>query len=648
MEPASEPGQPRANFAPDWSIIVPLLVAIPVMLTFVTIPPAAVDLDMDADTSWCAVLEYAHRHGLQFGTDLVFTYGPLGYLISFYFSPHSGGTHLVSSVALCWTVAAGLCLVAWRLRLAWRCLLIGVFVFVAANLPLRTDLVIDVGFLCWGLLCFAYSGRGLVVSMLVFLALAVFCALAKTTHLFMGCISTVLVAAGLAARGHWRTGAWMIVGFCAGFTLGWLAASQNLWHLGSYLSTAVVIVKGYNEANGWEALPEVVITGIALALSAIALMFVRAWAAGQARKRGNVWLRGVLFAWLAALLFLVWKHGLVRGDAYHAVYFFGFVPVLALTLGIVPGFQGTLRYWIGALTAVCCLTPVLVLQSLFFLPVPGSLWQPFRAFGYNLRCLVRPADYCKRMNAVVEAKRRQANLPRLREVIGKASADVFGSQQIYAIYNDLNYRPRPVFQSYTASNRRLMTLNEHFYLSEAAPEYVLFALGGMDRRFAPLDDAMTLRHLVMNYAPAGAEGGFLLLKRQSSAPCRLTLLGEGTVQLGMPIDLTAYTSTNLWLEIVLEPSLTGRLRELLYRPPIVRLAAMREPSGGLLTRRRAPAVMLSAGFFASPLLMRTDDVLKLQSNHELQRPGAYSVELLPGQSRFWGDAVRFRVFEISR
>src|SRR3989442_12821114 len=37
------------------------------------------------DPSWGMVLVYAHRHGLQFGCDIKFTYGPCGFLVSRYY-----------------------------------------------------------------------------------------------------------------------------------------------------------------------------------------------------------------------------------------------------------------------------------------------------------------------------------------------------------------------------------------------------------------------------------------------------------------------------------------------------------------------------------------------------------------------------------
>jgi hypothetical protein len=647
MESALQPDRAPGNTASRWQVISPLIAAAVVMLTVLTLSRAPVDLKVDADTSLSAVLNYGHQHGLQFGTDLVFTYGPLGYLMFFYYAPHAAGLRMVVETALCFMVAAGLCLVAWRLRFVWRCLLLAVFVFLVANVETRTDLVIDTGFLCWGLLCFVESGRRLILAALAFTALAAFGALAKTSVLFGASLSVVLLAGAMAARGQPRLTVGMVAGFGAAMALGWMAAGQGLSHFGSYVVNALAVVRGYNEALGWEALPSVAWVGFLVMLLAAAVVIIRALTACDGHDKRRVWCRALLLAWVASLLFLSWKHGLARGDVYHVVYFFGFVPVLAVALEVLPCQSGAARLWARGLGAAACLLSVFTLQSLVFTSGVRSLQQPFRNLGYYARCLLRPAEYCRRMDEAIAAKRDEAKLPALRERIGHASVDVFGEQQAYALWNDLDYRPRPVFQSYLACAPRLMRLNEQFYLSKAAPEYVMFTLGGIDRRFAPLEDALALRTLLMNYAPADSEGGFLLLKSKSSTPPRLTLLGEGAVQPGTPIDLRAFASTNLWLEIALEPSLRGRLRQFFYRPPTVRLAAWSEPGKGLLTRRRAPAAMLAAGFFASPLLLRNDDVLKFYSGQPLPRPGAYSVELLPGEEHFWQRDVRFRVLEVS-
>jgi hypothetical protein len=207
MQTALPPDPPSAGAASARGVAMPLLAAVLVMLTFVIIPPAPWDLNVDADTSSSAVLNYAHQQGLQFGTDIVYLYGPLGYLTYFYFSPHAAGMRMAVDTVLCFIVAAGVCLLAWRLRFVWRCLLLGIFMFLAANVEARTDLVIDTGILCWGLLCFVESGRRLAVAVLAFAALAAFGSLAKTLVLLIAGLSVVVLAGDLVARGHRRRAA---------------------------------------------------------------------------------------------------------------------------------------------------------------------------------------------------------------------------------------------------------------------------------------------------------------------------------------------------------------------------------------------------------------------------------------------------------
>src|SRR5256885_16343780 len=69
----------RAWKTPATIIIMALLAC----LTFFTFPrqPYAIDDSLSEK----AVLNYAHEKGLQFGKDIVFTYGPLGFLTSRYF-----------------------------------------------------------------------------------------------------------------------------------------------------------------------------------------------------------------------------------------------------------------------------------------------------------------------------------------------------------------------------------------------------------------------------------------------------------------------------------------------------------------------------------------------------------------------------------
>ena len=616
------------------------------MLSFITIPPAPRYSEYDADSSLSAILSYAHQNGLQYGTDVLFTYGPLGFLCFWLFSPYLAGLRMVIDVVLGLAVALGLCRVAWRLPPVWRCLLVGLFFWMGGNAWPRTDLVINTGLFCWGMLCFVESGRPLAWSLVAFIGLGVFAALAKTSMLVLAGISIVLIACDVLTRGHRRLAVGALFGFAGGFLAGWLIAGQSLWHFADFLKNSSAMIQGYNQAAGMEGADLLRRKGWLLGLLLPVMIMIRTMTAFDAHDKCVRWRRVWLSLWMMFFAFTIWKHGWVRVDGVHVVMFLGFMPVLALSLEVLSHGSSPGRGVARVLALVCCLLASYTLQTFFFPALPQSLAHPFRASGDHLRCLLRPGEYHGKMIQVIEARRRETQLPRVREMVGRARVDVFGQHGVSALFNDLNYRPRPVFQSYAACNVRLMSLNEQFFRSEARPAFVLFCLAPVDKRMPALEDAWVLRQLLINYVPVAADGFFLLLKTNASDPPRLTLLKEGEVEPGQAIDLKSYGDASLWLEIELKPNWTGRLRQLLYRSSLVRLGAWRATGRELILRRRAPASMLAAGFIASPLLRDNEDVLNLYADGEVTRPSAYSVELLPQDKRYWERAVRYRVYRI--
>jgi lysophospholipase L1-like esterase len=618
-----------------------LLTALGLTLSFVTFPSAPPDNSVDSSLS--GVLSYAHQRGIQFGPELVFTYGPLGFLMFFYYSAHAAGLRMVVDFALCLVTSVGLCLVAWRLRPLWRWLLLALFFCVVPNVPTRGDLVIETGLLCWGLLCFVESGPLLLAHVAAFTVLAVFAALAKVSFLFVATAGVAFVACDLVLRGRGQLAVGIAGGIVACFILGWVGAGQALANLRPFLANALAVVGAYNGALGWEGPVLLQTIGFVIAPVVVMMIFVRvAWAFEVAPWRAARQL--VLLAWLLLLSFAVWKHGSVRAG--REAFLLGYITVLALVLEVLPGQRLVARRCAQVLTLGVCGVSLVTLQMFCFAGWPASLGVPFRAIGQNLAWVLSPVDYQRRMGEVLGEHRHEAQLPRCSELIGQASVDVFGQSQAYALHNGWNYCPRPVFQSYVACNRQLMVLNERFYLSPAAPEYVLFELKALDRKFPALEDARVLLALLANYQPVATEGGFVLLKHSATKTPMLSMVREGTVRPGEAIDLRAFGESDLWLQLSLEPTLLGRLRQVFYRPTTVRLAAWREPGGKLMVRNRTPAQMLAAGFLASPLLMNNEDVLNLYTSRAVARPGACAVELQPGDERYWQHAVRYRVYKV--
>src|SRR5215469_8373601 len=121
---------------PGMSLVVaklgPVLVALLMSLTFATIPRHPYQLDDQLSEK--AVLNYANMKGWQFGHDIVFTYGPLGFLTSRYYFTHAATLRMATDFLLCLAVTYGICLAARRLGFLRGSLLLVVFVLVASNL----------------------------------------------------------------------------------------------------------------------------------------------------------------------------------------------------------------------------------------------------------------------------------------------------------------------------------------------------------------------------------------------------------------------------------------------------------------------------------------------------------------------------------
>ncbi|MGH7973099.1 MAG: hypothetical protein ACREIC_30645, partial [Limisphaerales bacterium] len=354
----------------------------------------------------------------------------------------------------------------------------------------------------------------------------------------------------LFLHGQARRGLGLLFGSVAGLLLAWLGLGQNPLHLGPYFLNGLRLTAAYDQtmwADPFPGLKWVALLMLALVVTAVFLSFEH-----SPSKKQSKWYRLVTLVWLCGFLFVIWKHGFVRAGRDHVEVFFGFVPTLALALDAWPFDRRARRLWARGLALACCLTAVLALRWLFAGNLTAVLTRPFRVGAGHAASIWAPAKYQGQLKDLQLVERTANQLPHLSEKIGRGSVDVFGCSQAYAIFNNFNYRPRPVFQSYAAYSAPLMNLNEQFYFSPRAPEFVLFSLNPIDERFPPLEDGRVFRDLFINYQPVGVEGPFLLLKTKPPVAPTLTLLREGIIGPGDVVGLKEYGDANLWLEMGLK------------------------------------------------------------------------------------------------
>ena len=210
-------------------------------------------------------------------------------------------------------------------------------------------------------------------------------------------------------------------------------------------------------------------------------------------------------------IFLLQKQAVLRNDAQHLYEFFSFAPlVLLCTFTIGSDQKSTLKY--SLITLIFALGFVLY----------------NRGAAYSLSSRVAaPVTYIKQVVAYRPAS--HINQPgkryvpqRVLDIIGNKPVDVFPWDSEYAIENKLNYKPRPVFQSFSAYTEGLEKINYDYFVKQA-PDFLIYDYDAIDNRYPFNDESLVNLFIIRNYTLADTFGSnqrqrLILQRKDQTAP----------------------------------------------------------------------------------------------------------------------------------
>ena len=533
----------------------------------------------------------------QFGTDIVFTYGPWGFLGCGYYPP----TYLISVMA--WVSLSLVFLYAgWRLachfsgnRLVAGLWLVG---FTAAvSIPAKDDFsIIPVAWIML-LLCqhFFMEEPTLTPTQILLAASMGWLSLVKFTNLMECAIVIAVIAADYVFRQ--RRFPWIVAVWVASLLFFWVAAGQHLDSLEPFLLNSCRITAGYTEAMMLSGETETRAAVCYLLLAALlCVLFGRL-----------AWLRRRYFAVLPTtalgmILFIVFKMGYVRNSWEHeATSAMVLVLVSLMCLAVVR--QGQKRL----LGAVMCL----LVFAMLFASSTFNYWLPGNGLGrqfvqsFRLTSLFAPvaASVTGSLRNEYESSLASERKDFLLSSI-KGSADLYSYNQIFLFAHGLSYQPRPVIQSYSAYTPELAEMNAAHLRTAQAADNILFAIQPLDGRFPTLDDGLSWPELMTRYdlkGVADAEAKFLLLSR-AVAPRTFHLipLQKVTARMGELIAVPTMIKDPVWVEIVIKKTLAGKLASTFYKPPVLMLEVTLKDD----TKHgyRLVPGMAASGFLLSPII----------------------------------------------
>lgn len=550
------------------------------------------------DSSHVAIETWAAAKPLQFGRDIILTYGPLGHLVNGIYSEKLFTSELAANIAINILYAVVLLVLSSKLPFARRLAFL-LASFLAAFHSFQAMTLIMLVAMAWFAFAAPPQNRFLVVATLAFAGVG---CLIKGTFLFFAATVMILGVIHLAFRRDLKQLLVAFATFTIAFLASWFLTGQYFSTIPAYLWSSLEVIRGYPAAMSLIPRPAILVAGI------VGFLFAGLQVAGalvRHRSESRAWFMSII---LCTALFLVWKLGYSRADAHTLeLFYYGMTAVLALPIFYSRPAVGAARIVDWTAVAVMLACGIFVVRDQTSTSPLQISRQVYERLGLNLKAFVHPGSMRERCATAFHRDAQALQLPQIKQAIGGAAVDIFGYEQAIAIANDFNYTPRPTAQGFAAFTVPLIKLNSAFYRSARAPEYVIFKLETLDSRLPSTDDAETLLFLAKHYRPVLAENGYTLLRREKEpGPMEGRKFSEsGTSLIDRSISVPEGVT---WCELRVHETFIGSLISFIYQPPQIWIEF--ENAGKQFKRLRIIPGPAANGFLINPLLQSDRDFVE--------------------------------------
>jgi hypothetical protein len=537
--------------------------------------------ELGLDPSWAEGLVNATDNGRIFGKDVVFTFGPYHQLYTYQIS-----SNLVPFLIGRWMLGLSAGAAAVTLgritSLSWGfALTISLWLLPSRN----SDGLFGVLATLFVLGCL-YLRRTRSASLLLYL---IYLGIILGTYTKLSFLGSALPAVAAGAVLRWRSNegwpSWPKIALCAAsliapWPLLWILSGQPASSLISYFSNGNLdMVTGFSSsmqtidaAQNWQP-PAYCLAVI------VVLYFLKDNITKHLSNRTKIW---VTISSLSVIAGVALKAGMVRHDGHvvtSAFYLFSFsVIVFALhqTSSLSPSEKNR---------SALLLIPMLVGLNLrskhsFQSPLskPERLVVNFKLLvGSSVRQHSRDYLATLRKLKLLELNRKSEKLP----IPLGSSTDILPWDISDLTSQGINYKPRPIFQSYSAYTPTLQSLNATHFESINKPDFIVLRTGSIDER-TPLEmDAPALLTISENYTlnSRGSAGSLILKIKEPKTTLSTSLLWKKALKgSDLSPDPKAEGFSTSWLmvkdlsrgsylTISVKPTLTRKIQSAIFRSP---------------------------------------------------------------------------------
>lgn len=565
--------------------------------------------------SWNLVLNHAFTNHLQFGKEIIFTFGPYGFLYSSLFYPEQYVFQIVFWLVIASAIAVSTSFLPDKgatfidTVLAQVILVSGIAI---TFLFFRGDAIFFSVPLLFIFVLLQSEKRPYYFIVIPLLALCALISLIKFTFAMLG-LAMVLCAEVY----HFSERKYLPVylgTYVLFFALFFLLAHQSVGNFVAFITSSLEIAGGYSEAMQLFRSPHEIMAFLSLVFCLLILIAYAEWRFGRWRK-GN-WRGPILLLSIVIFNFMAFKAGFVRHDGHsmiawgslvtcitiYSTRFYHDVPALpwrlAMTILFISAVGVSMRYTYSNPLNEASATLTRGLSERII---------AIKELGLNNRFAHLSEEY----RFALEKIRNANTFPPIQGTV-----DLYPWDESLVLAHGLRYAPRPVFQSYSAYSKPLIEVNRAHLHSEKAPTTLLFNIQTIDGRFPAMEDGASWPDIWALYDPIDVSGDYLILTRRATARVVHTVPVVTTdVPFSEPLKVPPISGLT-WVAIDMERTALGTFMNLLFKLPILKLD-LTMADGSTRIARIVPNVT-SSGFVINPVIESNVDFAQVTLNNEAQ------------------------------
>jgi len=576
------------------------------------------------------MFEYAFKHGFQFGVEIIDNVGPYGYLhYPYIYAGGAAGVKTIWFAVICLVYAYYATALITRIQ-SWPHR--GLFLFSIVFFPLQlvspwfsfeiiprlTILFSAVYFIRELREKESWHEFSLIIFNGLFYA---FLTLEKASNAYYLGLAVFVLCTYWLRRAQWHYALSLISSFLVGLVVFWLAAGQSIIGLPTYFSSMSFFISSYQETLGQEMAEENLLYGLVYCGVAALLFSTRlAISFFQFKRRSQLSSEVYRSILVVALLFLSWKHGMLRGASSYGTFLYA-VPVLLGYFCLYPiPFGGgsperrslnefSIWQFLNFRGSLYTLLLLVIWSNLvIYQQGNGQEVGVIRELKSRFWALVsyRPVYSLEVLDKkLAKLKLDNALPPLLKQTVQSGRVDEFGSSPEILLLNDLNYRPRPVPIDFVVGNSALNEINGNYYRNlDSAPDYIFLKDFGLR-----LSDTTAYLNLLFNYQVVETFQNWLVLRKQTDTwqTIERQKINEVQANYGEWIPLSTNDRSILWVQIEATLSLFGELKRFFYKPDFLRLEIALDD--GTIRNLPVSVAQLNSGFLLNPVIQTKDEVL---------------------------------------